>query len=302
MTDTLQSPSDTAEASESIPLVAPEPCQEVVPSRGPIGIIFALRLEAKHLLRRLNDKTAIYGATIKMTRGTIAGQEIVVAVSGPGAAAARRTTTAMIDGHSPRIVISAGLAGALELSLPLGRIVLPEKLLDAAGRHLLIDSFPSMAEDADDIDQSFDDQRRLTMVTVDRVATGPAAKADLREKTGAHAVDMETFYTAEICQRRQIPFATVRVIVDPLDRQLPDDVEALLRARSTMRQAGVALRTLWKNPGHAKDLYRLKQETDQALESLGTYWSQLFRSSAENETGEPNIDSLIELIGPPWED
>jgi len=310
MSDVSQSSVDSPQVTDPAPVVAPDPSCEAVPVRGPIGIIFALRIEATRLLKRLEDKTTILGRDVKITSGTLAGRSIVVAISGPGAKAARRAATAMIDGHQPRIVVASGLAGALERSLPLGRIVRPDLLVDAAGRRLAVDTFPAFEEDADSPPESLDEDKSLAMVTVDRVASGPAAKAQLREETGARSVDMETFYTAEVCCREQVPFTVARVIVDPLDRELPDDVEALLRARSPMRQAGAALRTLWRNPARAKDLYLLKKETDQALESLDAYLARLLGTypvdvkstdEPQKETGEPTADSLIDQIGPPRE-
>jgi hopanoid-associated phosphorylase len=49
----------------------------------------------------------------------------------------------------------------------------------------------------------------------------PKAKAALRAKTGAVAVDMESHIAADFAARRRLPLAVVRVVNDPAARALP---------------------------------------------------------------------------------
>ncbi len=53
------------------------------------------------------------------------------------------------------------------------------------------------------------------------VVIDPAAKAYLRARTGAAAVDMESHIAAHYAEDNGLPFAAVRVISDPASRSLP---------------------------------------------------------------------------------
>ena len=73
--------------------------------------------------------------------------------------------------------------------------------------------------------------RRLTDagtgVTVERVAavSSPVstarAKADLRIAAGAAAVDMESLIAGRFADERRTPFAILRAVADPAERNLP---------------------------------------------------------------------------------
>ena len=52
---------------------------------------------------------------------------------------------------------------------------------------------------------------------------------------------METLAVARICRWRQVPLLAVRVVIDPLDEELPCEVEHLL-AQSKAGRLGAAVR------------------------------------------------------------
>jgi adenosylhomocysteine nucleosidase len=64
-------------------------------------------------------------------------------------------------------------------------------------------------------------------VSVERFAASDApvvtvaAKADLRRATGASAVDMESLIAGRYAQEQRVPFAILRAVSDPAERDLP---------------------------------------------------------------------------------
>ena len=79
------------------------------------------------------------------------------------------------------------------------------------------------------------------LLTADRVVRLPGEKRSLFSRYGALAVDMETYAVAEVCQRRQVAFSSIRVINDTADETLPGDVEHLLRQKTGAARLGAAL-------------------------------------------------------------
>ena len=144
--------------------------------------------------------------------------------SGPGRERAARAAHALIDGHRPGVVISAGFAGALDATLRRGDIVAADCLVDESGRELTADrALLSAAERRG--------ARVGRLLTVDRVIRSVEEKLALGRKHAALAADMETLAVAEVCRDRQQPFLALRVINDAADDALPRRRRAALGAR-----------------------------------------------------------------------
>lgn len=65
------------------------------------------------------------------------------------------------------------------------------------------------------------------------VATA-AAKRDLHDRTGAHAVDLESGAVARAAAAAGIPFAVLRAVCDPAERDLPPAALAALDQRGAI--------------------------------------------------------------------
>ena len=92
-------------------------------------------------------------------------------------------------------------------------------------------------------------------------------KAALFASSGAAAVDMESAIVARIAQRHRIPFAILRVILDPADRSLPSVALKALGAEGTIDFAGLLVGLLAR-PGQIFPLLRLAQDARRALLAL----------------------------------
>ncbi len=125
-----------------------------------------------------------------------------------GRRAAEALSERIESGRAPDIVVSAGLAGALDPELSVGDL-----LRDAAGIAL-----PGL-------DPGIPDGNFHTAETI--VAT-VEEKRRLRERTGADACDMESGHIAALCQKTGIPYAGLRCISDDASRCLPVPPETLI--------------------------------------------------------------------------
>lgn len=147
--------------------------------------------------------------------------EVVVVCGGIGAEAARRAAEAVITLYAPKVVYSAGFAGALDSGLKVADIVLPRRVVNAAdGSSVVLDR----GEDV--------------LVSYGSVADS-AQKARLRDSFSAQAVDMEASAVARAAELRGVEFAAVKVISDEYDFSFPS-MERFVDSNGQFREGGFA--------------------------------------------------------------
>ena len=219
-----------------------------------VGLVFALEMESGGLEDRLQQHSVIHACGFAVRMGHLQGRQLALVRSGAGRAAAAKATAALVDGHKPAWVISAGFAGGLDPALARGDLLLAEEVVDTAGNALPVE-LP--------LDRSwFSQQPGLhlgRLLTADRIIRLPEEKRALGRKHRAMAIDMETFAVAQACRDRQTRFLGVRVVTDAVGETLPADLEHLLQQKSAAARWGAALGTILDRPGRVKDLYRLKE-------------------------------------------
>lgn len=251
----------------------PEPCH--------VGIVVALSQEAGGLIDRLSGGIDIAGAEFKIREGGLSGRRVAVVVSRPGRKAAARAAEALIAGHAPRWVISAGFAGGLVDNVARGDIVVADEIVaggdvpsneDSAneGRPISVDVPNELA--ATGAEKSIKAKLHVgRFVTVDALATTPDRKRALATAHDAIAVDMESLAVAEVCRREQRAFLAIRIVSDAVDDALPAEVSNLIKQKSLAGQFGAVAGALFKRPSSIKDLYRLKEDALLASDSLAKF-------------------------------
>ena len=146
-----------------------------------IAVTFALPQESRDFIHEMHHS----GPAGEFLLGNLGVEEIVVAHTGVGRAAAEKTVRALLGAYRPRKLFAAGFAGALDPQLKVGDVV------------------------------------ERDVVTRDEPAETPAAKAQLAHETGARAVDMETSAIAAVCAEAGVPMRIVRAISDTAQAPLP---------------------------------------------------------------------------------
>jgi hypothetical protein len=110
----------------------------------------------------------------------------------------------------------------------------------------------------------------------DRIATTIAEKTTLREQSGADAVEMESAAIHAVCAERGIPCATVRVISDTANEDLPLDFNRFSKPDKSL-DAGKLAWAIAKSPGKIGALLTLQKKTQFAAEQLATVLEKLIR-------------------------
>jgi adenosylhomocysteine nucleosidase len=108
-----------------------EPCQ--------LGVVFALGIEAGGLEDLLEGMVTTQGHGLLVREGRLKDRPLALILSGHGRQCAARATEALIAGHRPAWVLSAGFAGGLSPQLKRYDILVADHLVDTAGNQLTID-------------------------------------------------------------------------------------------------------------------------------------------------------------------
>jgi adenosylhomocysteine nucleosidase len=112
------------------------------------------------------------------------------------------------------------------------------------------------------------------IICADRIATTVVEKKKLRAETGADAVEMESAAIHAVCRERGIPCATVRVISDTANEDLPLDFNALSKPDKNL-DFGKLFLAIAKSPGKIPALMQLQRKTKFAAERLADVLSQI---------------------------
>jgi adenosylhomocysteine nucleosidase len=221
---------------------------------GPVLIFFAVPEEARPFLRLWRHATgerprqSLTAGLRWASRHDFA--DVTVQVTGMGATNSRRVAEAILAESTWRWVVTAGLAGGLDPALKVGDLVLEADEGFSQTETILRSG-----------------ARRGRFHLVSHVATTAAAKAELRRTTGADAVDMESAVIRELCRARGIPSATLRVISDAANEDLPIDFSELVNADQQLQFGRLAGRLL-RSPGKIPSLVRLGRTVNQCAGRL----------------------------------
>ena len=177
----------------------------------------------------------------------IAGVSILV--TGIGRKNAEKSVRDFLADKTPARVLTCGFAGALIPELPIGAVVFETD--DAQLREELLAA----------------GARAVKFHCADRIATTSREKQELRRSTNADAVEMESEVISRICREHRLPCATVRVISDTADEDLPLDFNRLSKPDRSLDYGKLAW-TVAKSPGKIGALRRLQKKTQFAAEQL----------------------------------
>jgi len=92
-------------------------------------------------------------------------------------------------------------------------------------------------------------------------------KRHLQASTGACGVDMESFQAAALARELGVPFAAVRVVADPVERELPPAVHSGLQTDGSVAMTAV-LDSLARQPSQMLSLARVSLDAFVAFRAL----------------------------------
>lgn len=227
-----------------------------------IGIVHATAMELNPFVARCDRVRKYLGGDLVFRGGMLGDVRVALVQCGMHSVKARRATQALIDGHGPQWIISAGFSGALQPDLKVGDIVVATSIMDINGHELTVD-LKMPANPAGGLHVG----RLLMTETLVRSAS---EKKQLGERHAALAVDMESLAVAETCRAAKTRFLAIRSISDDLSADLPPEILAMVGDTGSVR-LGAALGALWKRPGSLKAMWRLREQATAAAERLARF-------------------------------
>lgn len=180
-----------------------------------LGIVVALRWELKSLTRR----TLAPGTCARIRENTL------VALSGFGPARAHAAAELLLSKGATGL-LSWGFAAALDQGTNAGNMILPKRVIGAAG-----ESYPVTVEWHRRLHQALSAEFPVAtepLLESAMIVNRSEVKRELARRTQAIATDMESGAQARLAAARGVPFVAVRVISDTASTRIPQSVTAAL--------------------------------------------------------------------------
>jgi adenosylhomocysteine nucleosidase len=189
------------------------------------AIVAAMDEELAPLRTLLAGRTPGYLPGVPLTFGRIGSAPVALLCTGDGARNARRGLANMLGQLPVRRVIVAGVSGGVTPDLPVGALVLGDRVVEA-GDGSVRRADEALAETASRACHA----RRGIVVTAPRIAARPEDKERLRDLAARAcaagegtpiAVDLESSIFVDEAARAGVPSVVVRAISDAAGESLP---------------------------------------------------------------------------------
>jgi adenosylhomocysteine nucleosidase len=238
-------------------------------------VLFALRREAQPFYREFRRQQRFPAATCRAHFCGPSWLTVLVLETGAGFQRSITALNWLLNKPSfsdvpyrPRLVLSAGFAGALQESLQVGDVLLATEVVDPEG-HCWPTTWPGELPPG----EWRPPLHRGRLLTMPRLVSRPEDKQTLGRRHQAAVVDMESAVVARLCSARGIPFGCVRVVSDDWRTPLSPRLVSLLTGAKVSWWRLLA--ALVRDPRLGGELWQLARHTRQAAEQLGLALGEL---------------------------
>jgi nucleoside phosphorylase len=202
--------------------------------------------------------------------------DISILFTGIGRKNAEKSVREFLATNAPELVLTCCFAGLLIPDLKLGEVVfetanapLAPSLSPPSGERVSARTGEGLFSKL-----SAAGAKPAKFFCADRITTTVAEKEKLRAETGADAVEMESGAIHAVCRERGISCATVRVISDTANEDLPLDFNALAKPDMSLDYGKLAW-AIAKSPGKIGALRRLQQNCQSAANQLAAVLAKI---------------------------
>jgi adenosylhomocysteine nucleosidase len=247
-----------------------------------VAVVAAMRAEVAPLLARMQVAHRARVDGCRMVAGRLEGRAVVVAWTGEGATLAARGAAALLERYPASALMVVGVSGGLSPGLPAGTLLAARRLCMAAASG----DGAAPAPDARWLDAALalPELRAADVVSSDRILASAASKTRAGAKLPGDApaaVDLESLHYARVAAERGVPFVVLRAVCDPVEEELPLDLESCRDADGAVSRTRV-LREALKQPssvGALRALWGLQRRVRSCAEGLAGAVERLVREA-----------------------
>ena len=247
--------------------------EETAPDRSSadIGIVCTHRGEVKAFLKRL-DRQRSYTDGKFVVRGGFLREltRLAVIEAGEGFASHRAAAALLISAHRPKWVISMGFSSSLAEDVRPGDIAVANEICDTHSNSLPVKcSIPA--------------RKRIhvgKLIVADQHPITPEEKTVLRERFPGLAADTGSLAVAQVCQEQSVRFLAIRVVVDALDEEIPEQAASMM-FHPNSRALGWAVVSLFKGMRKLSEMNRWRERSGVAGSNLDRFVTGIVDQIAE---------------------
>jgi hypothetical protein len=210
-------------------------------------VIAAERREFEGILRKVGTSSKLEWPGVRFARQSQwNGDHWLLVANGPGSALVGKALGCRRDVSG---MISTGFCGALDPALRVGDIVVGSESTVESGMPFV----------------------RGEILSRDRVAVSAEEKRNLREATGAVAVEMEAAAVSRKAGEWEVPFYCIRVVSDAAGRNLPLDFNSYRDAEGRFSRGRIAVAAIGRPFSVMPALLEFDRDCRRAAEALGEF-------------------------------
>jgi len=214
-----------------------------------VGLIAAIPQESEALLRCIKEWKRTRLGPFRGVRFQLMDRNCLLITSGMGLPRAMDATRALLAATSPQLLVSFGIAGAVNDDLCIGDVVVSRNtcLLDM-GLPGQFRSLASLSEEARKAASEILQSDGVRLVVGTAITTrGNQVVPDPLGEMEHPVLEMETAGIAQVAAEMGVPLISIRSISDGPQSPIPFDLEAVLDEKYNLR-VGKMLKMVLQNP------------------------------------------------------
>jgi nucleoside phosphorylase len=233
-----------------------------------IGLIAAMPQESAALLRSIHGVERIALGLFSGKRFMLSGHNYILVTSGMGIRRASQATCELIKISAPRLLISFGIAGAVEADMDIGDVIMVEAVcrLDQGIVSPLL-PLNRWSDEAREAAARALGGRGAHLFRGTAITTRGAQIIENILKRMAHPVlEMETAGIAQVAEEEGIPFYSLRAISDGPRAPIPFDIGEIMDDDANLRASRI-LMAIVRHPRIIFQFSRLMHHTRLAADN-----------------------------------
>ena len=184
-----------------------------------IGIIIALKSEAKYFIEKIENVKETSVLDKKAYTGEFCEKKIVLSISGIGKVSAALTAQKIIDDYSPEYLLNFGSVGAVNDAVGVLDYCIVDRCMQYDFDVTALDPVPlGYIQEYDRVffdclTAPFNEFKKASLATGDRYSTGKE-DAELISNQGCALRDMEGAAIAQVCESNKLPLIMLKGVSD----------------------------------------------------------------------------------------